>query len=51
MIVADALSRIDSVLDAAPVPGVRSSPSHPQGQLRDPASMCIFSYDGKTEVI
>ena len=49
MVVADALQRIDSVLDAAPVP-VSSKPQHPQDgsvTLRD----VHFSYDGKTEVI
>ena len=49
MVVADALSRIDSVLDAAPVQ-VSSRPQHPQDSsvtLRD----VHFSYDGKTEVI
>ena len=49
MVVADALSRIDSVLDAAPVQ-VSSRPQHPQDSsvtLRD----VRFSYDGKMEVI
>ena len=49
MVVADALARIDSVLDAAPVQ-VSSRPQHPQDSsvtLRD----VRFSYDGKTEVI
>ena len=49
MVVADALQRIDSVLDAAPVP-VSSKPQHPQDgsvTLRD----VHFSYDGKTDVI
>jgi len=49
MVVADALSRIDSVLDAAPVQ-VSSRPQHPQD-----ASVALqnvrFSYDGKNEVI
>ena len=49
MVVADALSRIDSVLDAAPVQ-VSSRPQHPRDgsvTLRD----VRFSYDGKTDVI
>ena len=49
MVVADALQRIDSVLDAAPVP-VSSKPQHPQDgsvTLRD----VHFSYNGKTDVI
>lgn len=49
MVVADALSRIDSVLDAEPVPAF-GQPQHPQNSsvtLRD----VHFSYDGKTEVI
>ena len=49
MVVADALARIDSVLEAAPVP-VSSKPQHPQDgsvTLRD----VHFSYDGKTDVI
>ena len=49
MVVADALQRIDSVLNAAPVP-VSSKPQHPQDgsvTLRD----VHFSYDGKAEVI
>lgn len=49
MVVADALQRIDSVPDAAPVP-VSSKPQHPQDgsvTLRD----VHFSYDGKTDVI
>lgn len=49
MVVADALSRIDSVLDAAPVQ-VGSEPQHPQDgsvALQD----VHFSYDGKTDVI
>ena len=49
MVVADALQRIDSVLDAAPVP-VSRKPQHPQDgsvTLRD----VHFSYDGKTDVI
>ena len=49
MVVADALQRIDSVLNAAPVP-VSSKPQHPQDgsvTLRD----VHFSYDGKTDVI
>ena len=49
MVVADALQRTDSVLDAAPVP-VSSKPQHPQDgsvTLRD----VHFSYDGKTDVI
>ena len=49
LIVADALQRIDSVLDAAPVPA-SEKPAHPGDgsvELRD----VRFSYDGKTEVI
>ena len=49
MLVADALSRIDSVLDAAPVPE-SDRPRHPADgsvELRD----VHFSYDGKTDVI
>ena len=49
MVVADALSRIDSVLDTAPVQ-VGSEPQHPQDgsvTLQD----VHFSYDGKTDVI
>ena len=49
MVVADALSRIDSVLDAEPVPAF-GQPQHPQNSsvtLRD----VHFSYDGKAEVI
>ena len=49
MVVADALARIDSVLEAAPMQ-VQAVPQHPQG-----ASVALqdvrFSYDGKTEVI
>ena len=49
MVVADALARIDSVLEAAPMQ-VQSVPQHPQD-----ASVTLqdvhFSYDGKTEVI
>ena len=49
MVVADALSRIDSVLDAEPVPAF-GQPQHPQNSsvtLRD----VHFSYDGKAEGI
>ena len=49
MVVADALSRIDSVLEAAPA-SVSEQPRHPKGgsvSLRD----VHFSYDGKTDVI
>ena len=49
MVVADALARIDSVLEAAPMQ-VQAVPQHPQDAsvaLRD----VRFSYDGKTEVI
>ena len=49
MVVADALARIDSVLEAAPMQ-VQAVPQHPQDAsvtLRD----VHFSYDGKTEVI
>ena len=49
MVVADALSRIDSVLDAEPVPAF-GQPQHPQNSsvtLRD----VHFSYDGKAEAI
>ena len=49
MVVADALSRIDSILEAAPV-SVSEQPQHPKDgsvSLRD----VHFSYDGKTDVI
>ena len=49
LVVADALHRIDSVLDAEPVPESQN-PQHPQDgsvTLRD----VRFSYDGKTDVI
>lgn len=49
MVVADALSRIDSILEAAPV-SVSEQPRHPKDgsvSLRD----VHFSYDGKTDVI
>ena len=49
MVVADALSRIDSVLDAAPV-SVPDAPKHPKDgsvELED----VHFSYDGEQEVI
>lgn len=49
MVVADALSRIDSVLDAQPVT-VSGEPQHPKDSsvtLHD----VHFSYDGKTDVI
>lgn len=49
MVVADALSRIDSVLEAAPV-SVSEQPRHPKDgsvSLRD----IHFSYDGKADVI
>ena len=49
MVVADALQRIDTVLDAEPVP-VGGKPQHPKDSsvvLQD----VHFSYDGKTEVI
>ena len=49
MIVTDALSRIDTVLDAAPV-SVSENPRHPKDgsvSLQD----VRFSYDGKTDVI
>ena len=49
LIVADALQRIDTVLDAAPV-SVSQQPAHPQDSsvvLKD----VHFSYDGETEVI
>ena len=49
MVVADALSRIDSVLEAAPA-SVSEQPRHPKDgsvSLRD----VHFSYDGKTDVI
>ncbi len=49
MVVADALNRIDSVLDAAPV-SVPDAPKHPQDgsvELKD----VHFSYDGEQEVI
>ncbi len=49
MIVADALSRIDSVLDAEPV-SVSDEPQHPRdGSVK--LSDVHFSYDGETEVI
>ena len=49
MIVADALSRIDSVLDTEPVP-VSDEPQHPKdGYVK--LSDVHFSYYGKTEVI
>ena len=49
MIVADALSRIDSVLDAEPV-SVSDEPQHPKdGSVK--LSDVHFSYDGETEVI
>ena len=49
MIVADALSRIDSVLDAEPVP-VSDEPQHPKdGSVK--LSDVHFSFDGETEVI
>ena len=49
MVVADALSRIDSILEAAPV-SVSEQPRHPKDgsvSLRD----VHFSYDGKADVI
>ena len=49
MVVADALARIDSVLEAAPMQ-VQAVPQHPKNSsvtLQD----VHFSYDGKTEVI
>ena len=49
MVVADALQRIDTVLDAEPVPA-SSKPQHPKDSsvvLQD----VHFSYDGKAEVI
>ena len=49
MIVADALSRIDSVLDAKPV-SVSDEPQHPKdGSVK--LENVHFSYDGETEVI
>ena len=49
MIVADALSRIDSVLDTEPMP-VIDEPQHPKdGSVK--LSDVHFSYDGETEVI
>ena len=49
MIVADALSRIDSVLDAEPV-SVSDEPQHPKdGSMK--LENVHFSYDGETEVI
>ncbi len=49
MVVADALARIDSVLEAAPmqVPAVPKHPKDASVTLQD----VHFSYDGKTEVI
>ncbi len=49
MIVADALSRIDSVLDAAPM-SVSENPKHPADSSVE-LSDIHFSYDGKNEVI
>jgi len=49
MIVADALSRIDSVLNAAPV-SVSEKPQHPKDSSVSLQDVC-FSYDGKTDVI
>ena len=49
LVVADALARVDSVLDAAPVPE-NDHPRHPKDasvSLKD----VHFSYDGKTDVI
>ena len=49
LIVADALNRIDSVLNAAPV-SVSDTPKHPKDgsvELND----VVFSYDGTTDVI
>ena len=49
LIVADALNRIDSVLDAAPV-SLSDTPKHPKDgsvELKD----VVFSYDGTTDVI
>ena len=49
LVVADALARVDSVLDAEPVPE-NDHPRHPKDasvSLKD----VHFSYDGKTEVI
>ena len=49
LVVADALARVDSVLDAEPVPE-NDHPRHPKGasvSLKD----VHFSYDGKTDVI
>ena len=49
MIVADALSRIDFVLDTEPVP-VSDEPQHPKdGSVK--LSDVHFSYDGETDVI
>lgn len=49
MIVADALSRIDSVLDAAPME-VSGTPKHPADASVE-LSDVHFSYDGKNEVV
>ena len=49
LIVADALNRIDSVLNAAPV-SISDTPKHPKDgsvELKD----VVFSYDGTTDVI
>ena len=49
LIVADALNRIDSVLNAAPV-SLSDAPNHPKDgsvELKD----VVFSYDGTTDVI
>ena len=49
LIVADALNRIDSVLNAAPV-SVSDTPKHPKDgsvELKD----VVFSYDGTTDVV
>ena len=49
LIVADALNRIDSVLNAAPV-SISDTPKHPKDgsvELKD----VVFSYDGTTDVV
>lgn len=49
MVVADALTRIDSVLDAAPM-SESSAPAHPKDGSVELDNV-TFSYDGKTDVI
>ena len=49
MVVADALSRIDSILNAAPV-SVSDTPEHPKDGSVELKNV-VFSYDGTTDVI